>query len=209
MLEWFDYVQIATLILSALLVAGKAVHLWLTQHINPIAIGAGKNGWQKLLEFGFAVGMALWLVTMLSFVLHFEERVFPAFVNKPLLEGSVVKLAGLVLLICGLVIFALALISFGNSWRVGIDKKAPGELVSHGIFSISRNPIFLALVLYASGTFLINGQMILLLFAVAIAVGVHYQILQEEAFLLQQYGRAYQDYCARTGRYITFRTKAR
>jgi protein-S-isoprenylcysteine O-methyltransferase Ste14 len=36
-----------------------------------------------------------------------------------------------------------------------------------------------------------------------LGVGVsHQQILREEKFLSQQYGRAYRDYCNRTARYL-------
>jgi len=205
MIEWFDYFQIAALILLLLLITGRAIHLRITQHINPITIGTGKSGLNKFIEFGLLVGLTLWVVVVLAYALHFEKRLFPAFVNKLSFDWRFPKLAGLVLLTCGFVIFLLALVSFRRSWRVGIDEKAPGELVSHGIFAVSRNPIFLSMLLYASGTFLINGRMILLLFAVLMVVGIHYQILQEEKFLLRRYGEAYEEYCARTGRYITFR----
>ena len=78
--------------------------------------------------------------------------------------------------------------AFGNSWRVGIDERTPGELDSRGIFVLTRNPISLSLIVYASGTFLIYGRLILLVFGVLIVVGVQYQIIQEEKFLLDRYG---------------------
>src|SRR5206468_3762826 len=111
------------------------------------------------------------------------EKLFPAFVNQQLLDGPGVKLLGAVLLTCSLIIFILALISFGDSWRVGIDEKSPGELISRGIFAVTRNPIFLSLIVYASGTFLIQGRWIFLIFTVLIAAGVQYQIVEEEKFL--------------------------
>jgi protein-S-isoprenylcysteine O-methyltransferase Ste14 len=210
MIEWFDYFQVVSLILLFLAITGRALHLRVTQQINPITIGIGKQGWRRLVELGFLIGLALWAVIVFSSALHFElkERPFLTLVNKPLLDWRLAKLLGVALLTCGLIIFIWALVSFGNSWRVGIDEKSPGELVSQGIFAVSRNPIFLSLVLYASGTFLIAGKLILLFFAAVVAIGVHYQILQEEKFLLRRYGKAYQDYCARTGRYITFRLSA-
>ncbi|MBN1873531.1 MAG: hypothetical protein JXA33_04815, partial [Anaerolineae bacterium] len=66
-------------------------------------------------------------------------------------------------------------------------------------------PIFLFVDLYLIGTFFINGTASFLIFTVLILAGLHYQILQEEKFLAQTYGRAYQDYCARTGRYFGWR----
>ncbi len=209
MIEWFNYFQVVTLIFLFLATMGRAIHLRTAQHINPITIGIGKKGLRRFAELGFLIGLALWAVIVLSSALHFKEMAFQALVNRQLLDWRFAKLIGVALLTCSLVLFILALVSFGSSWRVGIDEKRPGELVSHGIFVVTRNPIFLSLILYASGTFLINGRMILLLFAVLMAVGVHYQILQEEKFLLRRYGKAYQDYCAKTGRYISFRWSSR
>jgi len=208
MMEWFDYFQVVSLLFLFLAVMGRAIHLRVTQHINPIAIGVGKTGLRRLIELGFVIGLVLWVVIVLSCSLHFElnERPVLRLVNTQLLNWQSAKLVGAILLICSLIIFISALVSFGNSWRVGIDEKTPGELVSRGIFAISRNPIFLSLILYASGAFLISGRLILLLFVVLVVIGVHYQIVQEERFLLKRYGKAYQDYCARTGRYITLRS---
>jgi protein-S-isoprenylcysteine O-methyltransferase Ste14 len=209
MIEWYDYFQIATLILLFLLTIGRAIHLRVTQHINPITIGTGKKRLAKAVEICLVLGLALWAVVVLSFALHVDEKLFPTFVNRQLLDWQSVKLIGAALLICSLIIFILALVSFGNSWRVGIDQKTPGDLVSRGIFAVTRNPIFLSLILYASGTFLINGRLILLVFVVLIVAGVQYQIVQEENFLLSLYGEAYEQYRARTGRYIGFRRSSR
>jgi protein-S-isoprenylcysteine O-methyltransferase Ste14 len=44
--------------------------------------------------------------------------------------------------------------------------------------------IFVFLDLYFAGTFFINGTLIFLVFAVVVIAGVHYQIMQEESFLL-------------------------
>lgn len=209
MIEWYDYFQIATLILLVLLVIGRATHLRITQHINPIKIGVGKKGLHRVIEICLVLGLALWAVLVLSLVLHVEENHFLTFVNKQLFDSRLLKFVGAVLLTCSLIIFIMALVSFGYSWRVGIDEKTPGALVSRGAFAVTRNPIFLSLIVYASGTFLINGRLILLVFVVLIVAGVQYQIVKEERFLLGRYGKAYEDYRARTGRYIRFRRSSR
>jgi protein-S-isoprenylcysteine O-methyltransferase Ste14 len=43
----------------------------------------------------------------------------------------------------------------GASWRIGIDSANATELVSKGLFSVSRNPIFLAIRLALLGFFLV------------------------------------------------------
>src|SRR5262245_58996646 len=110
--------------------------------------------------------MELWVSNVLIFAFHFEERFLPAFANKQLFDSKFLQLIGAAFLICSLLIFISALIAFGNSWRVGIDEKTPGKLVSGGIFAITRNPIFLSLIVFAAGVFLMNGRLISLILAI-------------------------------------------
>ncbi|MBI5184202.1 MAG: hypothetical protein HZA01_00525 [Nitrospinae bacterium] len=84
----------------------------------------------------------------------------------------------------------MALVSFRDSWRAGIDEKTQGELITTGIFAVSRNPIFIFIDLYFIGTFLINGALIFLIFAAVVIIGLHCQIIQEEKFLAKAYGQA-------------------
>jgi len=114
-----------------------------------------------------------------------------------LIDSLPARFIGLGLVALALVIFSGAFVSFGDSWRMGFDVKTPGTLVTKGIFAVSRNPIYLALDLWFCGIFLINGNLFFLLFAVSTIGAIHWQILQEETFLLKLYGQNYQDYCAR------------
>jgi protein-S-isoprenylcysteine O-methyltransferase Ste14 len=50
--------------------------------------------------------------------------------------------AGVALCLAGLSILLASLVSFGRSFRVGIDVEHPDQLVTAGIFSVSRNPIY-------------------------------------------------------------------
>lgn len=79
---------------------------------------------------------------------------------------------------------------------------APGGLITTGIFSLSRNPIFLSMDLYFLGTFLIYSNLFFLLCGIGIVFGFHFQIRQEEAFLTEKYGNSYHGYMAQVRRYI-------
>jgi protein-S-isoprenylcysteine O-methyltransferase Ste14 len=201
----FDYFQIAVLLLFGLVIAARTLHLRISQHINPITIGAGKKGIGRVIELCFLIGLIVWVAEVLSAALHFGLRFVPVTANARVIDWPPAKLIGTSLVTFAFFIFILALLSFGDSWRVGIDNKAPGELVAGGLFAVSRNPIYVCMILYAAGTFLIDGTLCLLVFSVLLAVALHFRILQEERFLLGRYGQAYQAYCGRTGRYITLR----
>ena len=198
----FDYFQIATVAIVLLVLFGRASYLRLRKHINPIVIGGGKKGLFLAIELMAVVGLVAWIVEVLLNALHAGFRIFPSLLDWRLVSAFAAQSVGVAFVTLGLVVFGLAFISFGDSWRVGLDQRKPGALVTGGVFAMSRNPIYVFLDLWFIGTFLINGTLIFLIFAV-LAIGfLHWQILQEEKFLLRLYGRSYQDYCRRTRRYL-------
>lgn len=97
---------------------------------------------------------------------------------------------------------AVVLSIVGRAWcslYIGGRKKA--EIVSTGPYSISRNPLYLFSYVGAFGVGAQTGSLTLALLFVAIALLVfHFTITREEAWLSNQFGAAYDDYCARTPR---------
>jgi protein-S-isoprenylcysteine O-methyltransferase Ste14 len=109
---------------------------------------------------------------------------------------------GVAVCLAGLALLLWSLISFGKSFRVGIDTRRPDNLVTNGIFAHSRNPIYVAFALILIGQFLIFSNWILLMYAGAAAVLFHRQVLREEEYLQKHYGQEYTDYCNRVRRYL-------
>jgi protein-S-isoprenylcysteine O-methyltransferase Ste14 len=93
-------------------------------------------------------------------------------------------------------------VSFGRSFRVGIDVDEPGGLVTTGIFGVSRNPIYVGFFLFLVGQLLVFPNWVPLFYLVAGAGLFHRQVLREEGFMRQHYGREYAEYCGRVRRYI-------
>jgi protein-S-isoprenylcysteine O-methyltransferase Ste14 len=160
-----------------------------------------------MIELSFFIVLVLWILEVFYYATKGERRIFTSPLDAILLSSPILKAIGSVMVTVGLLIFVLALVSFGGSWRVGIDHSTPADLVTTGIFAISRNPIFVFIDLYFIGTFLINRTLILLIFAVLVVIGMHYQILQEEKFLSSAYGQDYENYCLKTGRYLGWRKR--
>jgi len=127
---------------------------------------------------------------------------FPTVSAPELFYSKEAAWAGVLLCAAGLSLFLWSLISFGRSFRVGIDVNHPGSLVTGGAFALSRNPIYVALVLILTGQFLIFPNWITLAYLPAGAWLVHRQILREEVFLKKNYGQEYADYCRRVRRYL-------
>ena len=203
-MDFFDYFQVASVAITLLIVAAKALYLRSSQKINPIVIGRGKRGLQLVAELIAFAGLVFWIIEVLSYAFHSGYHSFPSFLHALLINSWAARISGVVLITGGLILFALAFLSFGSSWRVGIDVNTPGALVTKGVFAWSRNPIYVFLDVWFIGIFLINGTLIFLIFAVLAVAVIHWQVLQEERFLSQFYGQPYEDYRARTGRYFVW-----
>jgi protein-S-isoprenylcysteine O-methyltransferase Ste14 len=201
-MNFFDYFQITSLSIVVLIFVGRASYLRFRRNINPIAIGGGKKGVLLAVELVTIIGFVAWTIEGLLFAFHSSFRIFPSSLDSQLLDSFAAKIAGVALITLGLVIFGSAYASFGDSWRVGFDLRTPGTLVTTGTFALSRNPIYVFLDLWFIGVFFINGTLIFLIFALLAVAFLHWQILQEEKFLVRLYGQPYQNYCAKVGRYF-------
>ena len=117
------------------------------------------------------------------------------------------RIIGVIIGIVGVVLFGIAISTMKDSWRAGIPECDKTDLVTTGIFSISRNPTFLAFDLVYLGILLIFFNWILFLFTAFAIIMLHLQIKQEEKFLIKTFGIEYQEYKHRTRRYIGKKSK--
>ena len=104
---------------------------------------------------------------------------------------------GVLFCLAGLSLFLWSIVSFGKSFRIGIDTEHPDKLITSGVFAHSRNPIYIAFAFIFLGQFLIFSNWILLVYLGAAIWLIHRQVLREEDFLKDHYGKDYSDYCIR------------
>lgn len=110
--------------------------------------------------------------------------------------------AGAVLGFAGDILFAAAAVTMKDSWRAGIAEHDKTELITGGIYSISRNPAFLAFDCVYAGLLLVAFNWVLLAFSVFAMTMLHLQILQEESYLSKTFGAEYDDYKRKVRRYL-------
>jgi protein-S-isoprenylcysteine O-methyltransferase Ste14 len=127
---------------------------------------------------------------------------WPTIAYQALFRQDIAAWAGVGACSLGLAFFLWTLVSFGKSFRVGIDKEAPDALVISGSFSLSRNPIYISFGFVLFGQFLVFPSWILLLYFLAACRVIHRQVLREEEFLKQRYGDEYTAYCKKVKRYL-------
>lgn len=102
----------------------------------------------------------------------------------------------------GVLIFIAAMLTMRDSWRAGIPEKDKTELVTTGIYRLSRNPAFLGFDLMYIGLLVAFFNIVHLLFVLYAVVMLHLQILQEEQFLTATFGDKYIKYKRNAGRYF-------
>ncbi len=117
-------------------------------------------------------------------------------------ESGFFRWVGVALCAAGLTLFLFSLLSFGTSFRIGIDNQKPDRLITTGVFAYSRNPIYTAFAALLLGIFLIFPNYIFFCYFVGAAVLFHRQVLREETFLLSCYGEEYAAYCKKVRRYL-------
>lgn len=112
------------------------------------------------------------------------------------------RLTGFLIAMIGDGIFLLAVLCMRDSWRAGIPEKDKTELVTNGIYKYSRNPAFLGFDLqYIGVLFMFCNPLTIFCSAFAILM-LHLQILQEEQYLIQEFGKPYLKYKSRVFRYL-------
>ena len=117
-------------------------------------------------------------------------------------ERPWITLTGVVLLLISLAWTILAQAQMGGSWRIGIDAEHKTELVQGGVFRLSRNPIFVGMMVTLLGLFLVipNVGTLITLVVGIILIGI--QVRLEEEYLTQVHGDKYTDYRRSVRRWI-------
>ncbi len=206
--NFFNYSQVFFLAVFLSFLTGKTIYLKRRNKINPIAIRLDKDRIRHLMEIFLLLLVTVWSFEVLFYALDMNFRIFGWPANISIFDIPVLRILGLLLIFLGFVFFIWALINLGTSWRLGIDEKSPGKLVKFGIYHYSRHPIYVFFNLYFLGTFLMRGNLIFLIFWVAVAAILHYKVLDEEKFLTRLYKRQYINYMKNVGRYLSFRPSA-
>ncbi|MDR0955228.1 MAG: isoprenylcysteine carboxylmethyltransferase family protein [Rikenellaceae bacterium] len=109
---------------------------------------------------------------------------------------------GVVVAFAGAVCFGLAVAAMQENWRAGIDASQKTELVTRGIYRISRNPAFVGFDLLYIGTAIAFPNLVLIGLTLVAVTVFHLQIRQEEHYMRTVFGTDYADYARKTRRYL-------
>ena len=113
-----------------------------------------------------------------------------------------VMFAGNLLLTCGFVFTIIVHLSMGSQWRSGIDPKGPAQLMTHGFYRYSRNPMFSAIALSQLGFFLALPSLFSLICLLVGLFTLYRQAIVEEQHLASAFPAAFAQYKAGTRRWL-------
>jgi protein-S-isoprenylcysteine O-methyltransferase Ste14 len=120
-----------------------------------------------------------------------------------MLDRRWLHLSGLVVALAGVVATLVAQAAMGTSWRVGVDPGEHTELVTTGVFALSRNPVFAAMLATSVGLALMVPNPVSLVATAALFVSIEAQVRAvEEPHLADVHGDVYTAYRLRVGRFV-------
>ena len=155
-------------------------------------IGKGKAGFVKFIEITMKFAtISVPLVVMIS--IYLNTSCLPTWV----------RYTGIVIAFLGDLIFVSSVLTMRDSWRAGVSPTDKTELITTGIYRISRNPAFLGFDLVYIGILLMFWNLPLLIVSVFSALMFHLQIVNvEEDFLIAAFGNQYLEYKNTVNRYL-------
>jgi protein-S-isoprenylcysteine O-methyltransferase Ste14 len=173
--------------------------VWKKTGVNPVTF-RGSDTAHDYIGNLFKIVMAGLTAVVLLYA--FAPGACPFLLPLPWAEHPAVQFVGIILLALSLLWTVLAQIQMGNSWRIGIDEERKTALVQSGVFSLSRNPIFLGMIVTLAGVFLTIPNALTLLFLVLGFVLIQIQVRLEEEFLLKTQGADYEDFRSSVRRWL-------
>jgi len=197
----FDIFPLTSFFILEILIAGKAIIL--KNNNVKVSPTSEKGSFKKYILF------AIYLLVVLVFALELINPVFytglsflPTTLSAPLSASFILKIIGILVTTASLLFLSKTLLDFKNSLRFGHDPNNLGELITTGVFSISRNPFFISIELYFTGIALLLTTPFFIAIALLSIISIHFYILKEEKFLIDNYGESYKSYVKKVRRYF-------
>ncbi|MDE0658180.1 MAG: isoprenylcysteine carboxylmethyltransferase family protein [Gammaproteobacteria bacterium] len=117
--------------------------------------------------------------------------------------GPIGTTAGVAVCAVATAITMISQYQMGDAWRIGVDASEKNALVTQGMFSLSRNPIYAGMLLLGIGFVILVPHILTALCAVLSYKGFDLQVREvEEPYLRRVHGEAFDAYCRRVGRYF-------
>jgi protein-S-isoprenylcysteine O-methyltransferase Ste14 len=120
----------------------------------------------------------------------------PELSKIPLMNETLRKIFGYTLLALGIIMYLLTLKQFFKYFALG-------KLITHGVYSLSRNPLYVSWILFILPSIaLITNNWTFLSAPIAMHLFFSMYIIEEEKNLLHIFGEEYNKYCSKVNQLI-------
>lgn len=155
-------------------------------------LGKGKTGFVKFIEVTLKISTYVLPIIQMISILQYKGT-----------DHVVLIVVGCVITTVGVLTFIISVVQMKDNWRAGVQRENKTNLVTTGIYSISRNPAFLGFDLMYIGIMFTFFNCYLCLATGFVLVFFHLQIVNvEEDFLLEVFGQEYIEYKKKVCRYL-------
>ncbi|MBC7888899.1 MAG: isoprenylcysteine carboxylmethyltransferase family protein [Ferruginibacter sp.] len=172
---------------------------WKQTGINPIRFGKDDTLHNYI---GFVMKQLVAFLFVPVILFSSGSKLYAYLLPAWYLQNQTFLVTGLIVIHIALFWIIIAQYQMSNSWRIGIDEVNKTDLVTKGVFRISRNPIFLGMILTVLGLFFILPNALNFFLSLTTYFIIQVQIRLEETFLEQQHGEVYKNYKSKTRRLI-------
>jgi protein-S-isoprenylcysteine O-methyltransferase Ste14 len=108
-----------------------------------------------------------------------------------------------VLIVIGFIFNLPALLQFAKTKNTLVTVKPANSLQTSGIYTVSRNPMYVSLLLFYAGlAFLVGNWWTMILLPALIIIVTYFVIRPEEKYLERAFGKIYVDYKEKVRRWI-------
>jgi protein-S-isoprenylcysteine O-methyltransferase Ste14 len=122
--------------------------------------------------------------------------------NISVLDAGWLHVVGIIVTVVGIVLTVVAQFAMGNSWRIGVDNDERTNLVTGGVFSLVRNPIFTSMLVTSLGLMMTIPNVLSVAGVVVLIGALEVQVrFVEEPYLVAAQGDGYRAYARRVGRF--------
>ena len=150
---------------------------------------------KSLLGLVFLGMMIVPLIYIFSNILSFADYILPVSLH----------MLGLLLIIPTLWLFYRSHKDLGTNWSVSLEIREGHHVVDTGVYKYIRHPMYTAIWLWCIvQALLLNNYIAGLSGLVCFGLLYFLRVKKEERMMLQEFGKAYEDYVKRTKRIIPF-----
>lgn len=150
--------------------------------------------------------ISYFLLLLFIIIYIFFIHLIANFLIFPFFFMNIQVFIGMVLVIIGLILEILGILELGLNFRIELPRENT-ELITSGVYRLMRNPIAFSLYLLVFGIFLISPNAFSLIILILNVFTFHAKVKCEERYLEEEFGKYYEEYKKKIGRYLPFKIR--